>query len=56
MDEIRRAAEAAERVDVLHVPGGHVAGMPYRIREFTGVSRQSRPRNTLEATRTAGEN
>jgi hypothetical protein len=22
MDEIRRAAEAADRVDVLHVPGG----------------------------------
>ena len=27
MDEIRRAAEAADRVDVLHVPGGQVAGM-----------------------------
>ena len=27
MDEIRRAAEAAERVDVLHVPGGQTAGM-----------------------------
>jgi len=27
MDEIRRAAEAAERVDVLHVPGGQIAGM-----------------------------
>jgi NAD(P)H-dependent flavin oxidoreductase YrpB (nitropropane dioxygenase family) len=27
MDEIRRAAEAAERVEVLHVPGGQVAGM-----------------------------
>ena len=27
MDEIRRAAEAAERVDLLHVPGGQVAGM-----------------------------
>jgi NAD(P)H-dependent flavin oxidoreductase YrpB (nitropropane dioxygenase family) len=27
MDEIRRAAEAAERVDVLHVPGGQVAGL-----------------------------
>jgi NAD(P)H-dependent flavin oxidoreductase YrpB (nitropropane dioxygenase family) len=27
MDEIRRAAENAERVDLLHVPGGQVAGM-----------------------------
>ena len=27
MDEVRRAAEAANRVDVLHVPGGQVAGM-----------------------------
>jgi NAD(P)H-dependent flavin oxidoreductase YrpB (nitropropane dioxygenase family) len=27
MDEIRRAAEAADRVDVLQVPGGQVAGM-----------------------------
>ena len=27
MDEVRRAAEAADRVDVLHVPGGQVAGM-----------------------------
>ncbi len=27
MDEIRRAAEAAERVDLLHVPGGQVAGL-----------------------------
>jgi NAD(P)H-dependent flavin oxidoreductase YrpB (nitropropane dioxygenase family) len=27
MDEIRRAAEAADRVDLLHVPGGQVAGM-----------------------------
>jgi nitronate monooxygenase len=27
MDEIRRAAEVAERVDLLHVPGGQVAGM-----------------------------
>jgi NAD(P)H-dependent flavin oxidoreductase YrpB (nitropropane dioxygenase family) len=27
MDEIRRAAEAAGRVDLLHVPGGQVAGM-----------------------------
>ena len=27
MDEIRRAAEAAGRVDVLQVPGGQVAGM-----------------------------
>jgi nitronate monooxygenase len=27
MDEIRRAAEAAERVDLLHVTGGQVAGM-----------------------------
>jgi NAD(P)H-dependent flavin oxidoreductase YrpB (nitropropane dioxygenase family) len=27
MDEIRRAAEAADRVDVLHVPGGQVAGI-----------------------------
>jgi NAD(P)H-dependent flavin oxidoreductase YrpB (nitropropane dioxygenase family) len=27
MDEIRRAAEAANRVDVLQVPGGQVAGM-----------------------------
>ena len=27
MDEIRRAAEAAERVDVLHVPGGQVASL-----------------------------
>jgi NAD(P)H-dependent flavin oxidoreductase YrpB (nitropropane dioxygenase family) len=27
MDEIRRAAEAAERIDLLHVPGGQVAGM-----------------------------
>ena len=27
MDEVRRAAEAANRVDLLHVPGGQVAGM-----------------------------
>jgi NAD(P)H-dependent flavin oxidoreductase YrpB (nitropropane dioxygenase family) len=27
MDEVRRAAEAADRVDLLHVPGGQVAGM-----------------------------
>jgi NAD(P)H-dependent flavin oxidoreductase YrpB (nitropropane dioxygenase family) len=27
MDEIRRAAEAADRVNLLHVPGGQVAGM-----------------------------
>ncbi len=27
MDEIRRAAESADRVDLLHVPGGQVAGM-----------------------------
>ena len=27
MDEIRRAAEAADRTDLLHVPGGQVAGM-----------------------------
>jgi NAD(P)H-dependent flavin oxidoreductase YrpB (nitropropane dioxygenase family) len=27
MDEIRRAAEAADRVDLLHVPGGQVAGL-----------------------------
>jgi NAD(P)H-dependent flavin oxidoreductase YrpB (nitropropane dioxygenase family) len=27
MDEIRRAAENADRVDLLHVPGGQVAGM-----------------------------
>jgi nitronate monooxygenase len=27
MDEIRRAAEAADRVELLHVPGGQVAGM-----------------------------
>jgi nitronate monooxygenase len=27
MDEMRRAAEAADRVDLLHVPGGQVAGM-----------------------------
>jgi nitronate monooxygenase len=27
MDEIRRAAEAAERVDLLQVPGGQVAGL-----------------------------
>ncbi len=27
MDEIRRAAEAADRVEVLQVPGGQVAGM-----------------------------
>jgi nitronate monooxygenase len=27
MDEIRRAAEAANRTEVLHVPGGQVAGM-----------------------------
>ena len=27
MDEMRRAAEAADRVDVLQVPGGQVAGM-----------------------------
>jgi NAD(P)H-dependent flavin oxidoreductase YrpB (nitropropane dioxygenase family) len=27
MDEIRRAAEAADRVDVLQVPGGQVAGL-----------------------------
>ena len=27
MDEMRRAAEAANRVDLLHVPGGQVAGM-----------------------------
>jgi hypothetical protein len=27
MDEIRRAAEAAGRVEVLQVPGGQVAGM-----------------------------
>ena len=27
MDEIRRAAEAAARVELLHVPGGQVAGM-----------------------------
>jgi NAD(P)H-dependent flavin oxidoreductase YrpB (nitropropane dioxygenase family) len=27
MDEVRRAAEAADRVDFLHVPGGQVAGM-----------------------------
>jgi len=27
MDEIRRAAETADRVDLLHVPGGQVAGM-----------------------------
>jgi len=27
MDEVRRAAEFADRVDLLHVPGGQVAGM-----------------------------
>jgi len=27
MDEIRRAAEAADRTEVLQVPGGQVAGM-----------------------------
>jgi NAD(P)H-dependent flavin oxidoreductase YrpB (nitropropane dioxygenase family) len=27
MDEVRRAAEAADRVDLLHVPGGQVAGL-----------------------------
>ena len=27
MDEVRRAAETANRVDLLHVPGGQVAGM-----------------------------
>ena len=27
MDEVRRAAETADRVDLLHVPGGQVAGM-----------------------------
>jgi hypothetical protein len=27
MDEIRRSAEFADRVDLLHVPGGQVAGM-----------------------------
>ena len=27
VDEVRRAAEAANRVDLLHVPGGQVAGM-----------------------------
>jgi hypothetical protein len=27
MDEIRRAAEAANRTEVLQVPGGQVAGM-----------------------------
>ena len=27
MDEVRRAAEAANRVEVLHVPGGQLAGM-----------------------------
>jgi NAD(P)H-dependent flavin oxidoreductase YrpB (nitropropane dioxygenase family) len=27
MDEVRRAAEAANRVELLHVPGGQVAGM-----------------------------
>ena len=27
MDEVRRAAEAADRTEVLHVPGGQVAGM-----------------------------
>jgi hypothetical protein len=27
MDEVRRAAEAADRVELLHVPGGQVAGM-----------------------------
>lgn len=27
MDEVRRAAEAADRVDLLHVPGGQVSGM-----------------------------
>jgi nitronate monooxygenase len=27
MDEIRRAAEAADRINLLHVPGGQVAGM-----------------------------
>jgi NAD(P)H-dependent flavin oxidoreductase YrpB (nitropropane dioxygenase family) len=27
MDEIRRAAEAAQRIDLLHVPGGQVAGL-----------------------------
>lgn len=27
MDEVRRAAEKADRVDLLHVPGGQVAGM-----------------------------
>jgi hypothetical protein len=27
MDEIRRSAEAADRVDLLQVPGGQIAGM-----------------------------
>jgi NAD(P)H-dependent flavin oxidoreductase YrpB (nitropropane dioxygenase family) len=42
MDEIRRAAEAADRVDLLHVPGGQVAGM-------LSVEKSARPAQEIVA-------
>jgi hypothetical protein len=42
MDEIRRAAEAARRVDLLHVPGGQVAGM-------LSVEKSARPAKEIVA-------
>ncbi len=43
MDEVRRAAEAANRVDLFHVPGGQVAGMLSEERNNVPAKRNRRP-------------